>query len=464
MKTSSAIILGVVSILAIGAISYRAVNTTPPASMPENARVQEILKNGGCAECHTADPKLPFYANFPIAKTVITEDIVKGYEAFDLAPVTEALANNQAVSEVDLAKIEKTIIDGSMPLMKYYMVHWGSSITSSKEEVLMEWFKNHRTQFYPNMLAAAKFRNETIRPIPDSIAVDAAKVALGNMLYHDTRLSADGSVSCASCHGIDKGGVDNLQYSEGIDKQLGGVNAPTVYNAAFNFVQFWDGRAATLADQAAGPPLNPVEMGCKSFDEIVARLSEDKEFVAAFTEVYPEGLSQETITHAIAEYEKTLLTPNSPFDRYLKGDENAMTAEQVKGYDLFKQYNCATCHSGVNMGGLSYELMGSHANYFKDREVQKKMALTDGDNGRWAQTNVERDRHRFRTPGLRNIELTYPYYHDGSIATLEEAVRSMGTYEVGVQIADEEVKTMVSFLKALTGEYQGVPLKNVNMK
>ena len=464
MKTSSAIIFGAVAILIVGAISYRAVNTTPPASMPENARVLDIMKNGGCAECHTANPKLPFYANFPIAKSVITEDIVKGYQAFDLAPVTEALENNQAVSEVDLAKIEKTIIDGTMPLMKYYVVHWGSSITSSKEDVMMEWFKNHRTQFYPNPLAAAEFRNESIRPIPDSLEVDAAKVALGKLLYHDTRLSADGSVSCATCHGIDKGGVDNLQYSEGIDKQLGGVNAPTVYNAAFNFVQFWDGRAATLADQAAGPPLNPVEMGCKSFDEIVARLSEDQDFVKIFTESYPEGLSEATITHAIAEYEKTLITPNSPFDRYLKGQKDALTAEQIKGYELFKQYNCATCHSGVNMGGLSYELMGSHADYFKDREAQKQMSLTDGDNGRWAQTNVERDRHRFRTPGLRNIELTYPYYHDGSIATLEEAVRSMGLYEVGVNISDEEVKTMTSFLKALTGEYQGQPLTNANKK
>ena len=464
MKTSSAIMLGVVGILAVGAISYYAANSTPPETMSESARILEIMKDGGCAECHTANPKLPFYANWPIAKTMITEDIVEGYKAFDIAPVMDALENNKAVSEVDLAKIEKTIIDGTMPLMKYYIVHWGSSITSSKEDVMMEWFKNHRIQFYPNTLAAAKFQNESIRPVPDKVAYDEAKATLGKQLYHDTRLSADETVSCASCHGINTGGVDNLQYSEGIQKQLGGVNAPTVFNAVFNFVQFWDGRAATLKDQAAGPPLNPVEMGCKSFDEIVARLSEDKAFVKAFTEVYPEGLSQETITHAIAEYEKTLVTPNSPFDRYLKGEENAMTAEQVKGYDLFKQYNCATCHAGVNMGGLSYELMGKRANYFKDRELQLKSGLTDGDNGRYAQTGIERDRYRFRTPGLRNVELTYPYYHDGSIKTLEEAVRSMGLYQVGITIPEKEVITITSFLKALNGEYEGKPLTNDNMK
>ncbi len=328
----------------------------------------------------------------------------------------------------------------------------------------MNWFKNHRSQFYPNPLAAAEFKNEPIRPIPDAVEYDTAKAALGKQLYHDTRLSADETVSCATCHGINTGGVDNLQYSEGIKKQLGGVNAPTVFNAVFNFVQFWDGRAATLKDQAAGPPLNPVEMGCKSFDEIVARLSEDKAFVKAFTEIYPEGLSQETITHAIAEYEKTLVTPNSPFDRYLKGEKDAMTAEQVKGYDLFKQYSCATCHAGVNMGGLSYELMGKRANYFKDRELILKSGLTDSDNGRYAQTGVERDRYRFRTPGLRNIELTYPYYHDGSIVTLEDAIRSMGLYQVGVSIPENDVRTISSFMKALNGEFEGKPLTNDNMK
>ena len=464
MKKSSKLILGVVAILAIGAVTYRLVNTAPSESMAPNAQVLEIMKDGGCAECHTANPQLPFYANWPIAKSMITEDIVEGYKAFDIAPVLNAIAKDSAVNEVDLAKIEKTIIDGTMPLMKYYVVHWGSSITDTKAKMMLEWIKNHRNRFYTNNLAAAEFQNEAIRPVPDAVPYDSAKAELGKLLYHDTRLSDDGTISCATCHGINTGGVDNLQYSKGIGGQLGGVNAPTVYNAVFNFVQFWDGRAADLADQAAGPPLNPVEMGCKSFDEIAARLNEDKEFAAAFNKVYPTGLNQETITDAIEHYERTLVTPNSPFDRYLKGDKKAMTEEQIKGYELFKQYNCATCHAGVNMGGLSYELMGQRADYFKDRELQKKSGLTDGDNGRWAQTGVERDRYRFRTPGLRNVALTYPYYHDGSIPTLEEAVRSMATFQVGVNLKDEEVNTITSFLKALTGQYQGKDLKNDNMQ
>ena len=464
MKKSSKIILLVVVVIAVGTIVYRAVNTAPPASMQADARVMKIMDNGGCAECHIADPKLPFYANWPIARTIITKDIVDGYKAFDIAPMMEAISNGKAVNEVDLAKVEKTVMDGTMPLPQYYLVHWGSSLTKKKSDIFLEWIKEHRAHFYPNPLAAAEFANESVRPIPDSVEYDKAKAELGNVLYHDTRLSADGTVSCATCHGINTGGVDNLKYSEGIGGQLGGVNAPTVYNAYFNFVQFWDGRAANLAEQAAGPPLNPVEMGCSSFDEIVARLSEDKAFVEAFNLVYPEGLSQATITDAIAQYEMTLITPNSRFDRYLKGEKDAMTAEEIAGYELFKEYSCATCHAGVNMGGLSFELMGQRADYFKDRELQEKSGLTDGDNGRWAQTGVERDRYRFRTPGLRNVELTYPYYHDGSVKTLEEAVRMMAKYQVGEELTEQEVAGITGFLHTLTGEYNGKLLTNDNMK
>lgn len=464
MKNSSKLILGAIGIVAIGAITYRAVNTVPSESLSPNERVLAILEDGGCAECHVADPKLPFYANFPIAKSVITEDIVEGYKAFDIAPVMEAIKNNQPINEVDLAKIEKTTLDGSMPLAKYYLVHWGSQMLSAKSEIVLEWIKNHRIQFYPNPLAAAEFSNEAIRPIPDAVEYDAAKAELGKILYHDTRLSDNGTISCATCHGINTGGVDNLQYSEGINGQFGGVNAPTVYNAVFNFVQFWDGRAASLADQAAGPPLNPVEMGCKSFDEIAARLGEDKELTKAFCEVYPEGWNQATITDAIAEYEKTLVTPNSAFDKYLKGDKEALTAEEIKGYELFKKYDCATCHAGVNMGGLTYELMGQQSDYFVDREQFKKAGLTDGDNGRFAQTGNERDRHRFKTPSLRNVELTYPYYHDGSVETLEEAVRMMATYQVGVDLNNNEINAITTFLKTLNGEYQGKVLTNENKK
>ena len=462
MKKSSKIILGGAVIVVGLAIVYRAVNQAPDKSLPANEQLTEIMNDGGCVFCHTENPDLPFYATFPVAKSLISAHVEEGYKVFDIAPMMKAVAEGKAVNEVDLAKVEKCVQDGSMPLMSYYLAHWGSSLTSAKTDIVLDWVKQHRAQFYPNELAAAEFKNEPIRPIPDSVAVDAAKVQLGKELYHDTRLSGDGTISCASCHAIETAGVDNHQFSDGIGGQLGGINAPTSYNSVFNFVQFWDGRAATLAEQAAGPPLNPVEMGSKSFDEIAARLAADDDFNKRFLASYPEGLNEKTITDAIAEYEKTLLTPNSPFDRYLKGDKGAMTAEQIEGYAIFKDYKCATCHAGVNMGGLSYEMMGQRANYFQDREINAKSGLTDSDNGRWAQTKVERDRYRFKTPTLRNVSLTWPYYHDGSVATLEKAIEMMAEYQVGRKMPEAEIAKVKTFLDAQTGQYQGKTLTNTN--
>lgn len=464
MKKTSKIILGG-AICVVGlAIAYRAVNQAPDKSLPANEQLTEIMNDGGCVFCHTENPDLPFYASFPVAKQLIASHVEEGYKIFDIAPMMKAVAAGEAVNEVDLAKVEKCVQDGSMPLMSYYLAHWGSSLTSTKTDIVLDWVKQHRTQFYPNELAAAEFQNEPIRPIPDSIAVDAAKVQLGKELYHDTRLSGDGTVSCATCHGIETAGVDNDQFSEGIAGQLGGINAPTSYNAVFNFVQFWDGRAATLAEQAAGPPLNPVEMGSKSFEEIAAKLAEDTDFSKRFLASYPEGINEKTITDAIAEYEKTLLTPNSPFDLYLKGDKTAMTEEQIEGYAIFKDYKCATCHAGVNMGGLSYELMGQRDNYFQNREINEKSGLTDSDNGRWAQTKVERDRYRFKTPTLRNVALTWPYYHDGSVTTLEKAIEMMAEFQVGRKMSESEIAKVKTFLDAQTGQYQGKTLTNTNEK
>ena len=451
MKTSSRILIGLAAVVVVLAITYRAVNTAPDQSLATSGQMLEIIADGGCVDCHSSEPHMPFYANWPIAKTLIAKDIEEGCRAFDIEPVIAALTDGTAPSEVDLAKIEKAVIDGTMPLAQYYLIHWGSSLTKVKRGIALEAVRQQRAEFYPNPLAAEAFVNETIRPIPDAVPHDPAKAALGKELYHDTRLSGDGTISCASCHDLSLGGVDNERYSDGIGGQLGGVNAPTSFNAVFNFVQFWDGRAADLAEQAAGPPLNPVEMGSKDFDEIAGRIAMDKEFTSRFLAVYPEGLSQATITDAIAEYEKTLITPNSPFDRYLKGEEGAMTAEQIEGYRIFKDYNCATCHAGVNMGGLSYELMGQRANYFEDRELTQKSGLTDGDNGRWAVTGVERDRYRFKTPSLRNVALTWPYYHDGSVETLEQAITMMSTYQVGRKMKDADVAKVKAFLDAQTG-------------
>ena len=444
---------------AMAVVIYRSVNTTPSSDLPQYERVYAVFEDGGCLSCHSADPKLPFYAKLPVAGKIVMKDIDSGYRAYDMEKFMQDLQADGDFNPVDLAKIEKVVLDNRMPMAKYYLVHWGSQLTKEKRAVVLDWVAMTRESMYDDGLCCERAA-EPVRPIDRELVTDPSKVALGKALYHDTRLSLDNTVSCATCHEIENAGVDNHQYSHGVDDQLGGVNAPTVYNAVYNFVQFWDGRAKTLADQAAGPPLNPVEMASPSFDFIIAKLEADRSFAKEFATVYPEGITEANITDAIEQYERTLITPDSRFDKWLRGDDTAISKEELEGYELFKKYDCATCHVGQNLGGLSYELMGLRKDYFADRGLE----LTNEDNGRFKETLNERDRHRFKVPGLRNVEHTWPYYHDGTRETLEEAVRDMGTYQSGVTLKESEVNAMVAFLKTLTGEYQGKPITTSNSR
>ncbi len=459
MKNAKRFWRAFVALLAVAAVLivvYRVAIAAPEGATSEE-RVAAILTEGGCLSCHVADAPVPFYGELPVVGDVVKEDIARGYRAFDIAPLYEAVTNGTLPNPVDVAKVEKVAIDKSMPEAKYYLMHWGSQMTDAKRDIIVEWARNYRTAYYNDSLEGER-AGEPIRPILAPENIDERKAQLGFALFHDTRLSVDNTISCASCHSLKSAGVDNHRYSHGVDERLGGVNAPTVFNAVYNFVQFWDGRARTLAEQAAGPPLNPVEMASTSFDEIIAKLEKDELYKAAFASIYPEGITEATITNAIEEFERTLVTPNSQFDKWLLGDDEALTAQELRGYELFKRYNCATCHVGANLGGESYELMGLRRHYFADRGEE----LTEEDNGRFKQTQQERDRHRFKVPGLRNVALTWPYYHDGTRTTLEEAVYDMARYQSDVDITTSEVEDIVAFLNTLTGEYQGAKLTNVN--
>lgn len=456
MKLFSKILIALGIVLVVLFVAYQFSNCAPSSNLSLDEQAQVILEKGRCLMCHSENGKKPFYYDqCPIAREMMDKDIAEGYKHADLTSMYEALNGNGVVDEVTLAKLERVAADRSMPPGAFTFMHWGSTMTKDKAAILTQWVKKYRYRHYTKRLAHADFVYEPIRPIPDSLPVDPEKVALGYKLFHDVRLSGDNTVSCASCHELTTGGVDNKQYSEGVAGQFGGVNAPTVYNSTFNFLQFWDGRAADLAEQAGGPPFNPVEMASASWDEIIGKLEKDASFTQEFLAVYPEGYSGDRITEAIAEFEKTLITPNSRFDKYLKGDRSAITAQEVKGYELFKEKKCVTCHVGVNLGGLSFELMGLKEDYFGHRGWE----LTEEDDGRFKETKIERDKHRFKTPGLRNVALTAPYMHDGSLQTLEEAVNHMARFQVGNQLTTEETADIVAFLKTLTGEYQGVSLE-----
>lgn len=293
---------------------------------------------------------------------------------------------------------------------------------------------------------------EPISPIPRSLPLDERKVALGNRLFHDPGLSRDHSVACASCHVLSKGGADGQRNSAGIGGQRGDTNAPSVYNSGFNFRQFWNGRAASLEDQVDGPIHNPKEMD-SSWPEIVAKLRSDPGYAAEFGALYRDGIQPANIKDAIATFERSLITPDSRFDKYLRGEHAALTPDEIRGYQLFKRYGCIACHQGVNVGGNLYERLGVMRDYFKDQGE-----VAPADLGRFAITKSPEDRYVFKVPGLRNVALTAPYFHDGSVATLERAVSIMGKYQLGITIPEAEVALIVKFLQTLTGEYAGKPL------
>lgn len=285
---------------------------------------------------------------------------------------------------------------------------------------------------------------QALRPLPELPPLRPERVALGARLFVDTRLSADYSLACISCHRFDLGGADGLPVSVGILGREGGINAPSVFNSGLNFVQFWDGRALTLQEQAAGPIHNPLEMGA-SWSLVIERLGADESMRQAFRQAYPDGLTAANIADALASFEQSLLTLDSPFDRYLRGDEEALDELARAGYQRFRDFGCVSCHQGVLLGGNMFQKFGVLGDYFADRP------LTAADLGRYNVTGREEDRHVFKVPGLRNVALTAPYFHDGSAPTLEVAVAIMGRYQLGRDLAAEDVKAIVAFLNSLTG-------------
>jgi cytochrome c peroxidase len=300
--------------------------------------------------------------------------------------------------------------------------------------------------FFVVVIGSAAFANEPVQPLPQTLNLNPDKVDLGDKLFHDPRLSKDNSISCASCHDLNKGGCDQRKVSLGVSGQLGGVNAPTVYNSFFNILQFWDGRAKDLKEQANGPVNNPKEMGT-DWNVVVTRLENDPAYSKMFFKVYGGKISAGNIADAIAEYEHSLITP-SRFDDYLRGDQNALTPQEKRGYALFKSFGCASCHNGINLGGTQFRKMGIYHDYFKDRGTP----ITPADLGRYNVTHLESDKYVFKVPTLRNIELTYPYFHDGSVNSLRQAVIIMGKYESGINISSEDADDIVAFLCSLTGK------------
>jgi cytochrome c peroxidase len=293
-------------------------------------------------------------------------------------------------------------------------------------------------------------------PVPKDNPMSAAKIELGKKLYFDPRISVDGTISCNSCHNVMAGGDDARPVSVGVHGMKGGRSAPTVWNSAFMSVQFWDGRAPSLEKQAEGPMVNAVEMGSSSHDLVVGRIKKIPGYSAEFKKVFgDEMITLDRMTKAIAAYERTLITPNSPYDQYMKGNKKALSASAIRGLALTQSVGCVACHMGPNFAGpMLPEGTGFYQKFptFPGSDYEKKYDLTK-DKGRFEVTKNEADKNFWRVPTWRNIAVTAPYFHNGSVKTLDEAVRVMAKTQLNKDLKDDEVKDLVAFLESLTGKF-----------
>jgi len=294
-------------------------------------------------------------------------------------------------------------------------------------------------------------------PAPADNPTTAAKIVLGQMLFMDPRFSSTGTVSCNSCHNVMLGGEDNRPVSMGVHAQTGGRSSPTVWNSAFNSSQFWDGRAATLEDQAKGPVTNPIEMGMGEIEEAMNRLRDIPGYKPYFEKAFgtDNPMTVDNAAKAVAAYERTLITPNSAYDRYVKGDKQALSAQQVRGMDSFASVGCGACHSGAAFNGPAMTPgSGFFMKFptFTDNDYVEQYKFSE-DTGRFTVTKNDADKHLWKVPTLRNISITAPYFHNGSVGTLDEAVRVMAKIQLNQDLTDAQVADIVAFLSALTGEF-----------
>jgi cytochrome c peroxidase len=292
---------------------------------------------------------------------------------------------------------------------------------------------------------------EPISPLPQTVDEDERRMALGKHLFGDVRVSRGDVIACATCHPLNRGGVDGRSRAVGIDGKLL-RNTPTVFNVRYSLYLNWDGAHESLTAHAERVLVNPSLTGM-NWPDLTAKIKGIAEYARDFALIYPEGVTKASIVDALVSYERSLVTPNARFDRYLRGQRDAISADEARGYQLFKSYGCVACHQGVNIGGNLLQRFGVFA-------VVPGAPANDADKGRLLVTKDPRDEGVFRVPSLRNVAVTGPYFHDGRAATLEDAVQTMAKAQLGRTLSSEDIRLIVAFLRTLTGEFKGQSLSS----
>lgn len=364
--------------------------------------VSDVLINK-CADCHTVDlVRYPIYRNLPVASFIISRNVENGRKSFLLSE--SKLCGIERFTEKDITRLSQAMLGGSMPPLQYKLLHWNAILTPKEQRLLIQWVKDREKEF-------------DIRPIPSGnfFQPDEQKATIGRMLFNDNSLSSNG-VSCSNCHSLSEGGTTH--------SGRGKVNVPTILNVAYNYALYWDARVSDLKSQVRAAFKNPDEMNT-GLSDVQRKVSSDVNYRRLFAKNYSQGITEDTICDAISQYEKTLLTPGSRFDRFLSGDSHALTTDEKNGYGLFLKRQCFTCHYGPALGGTCSKNV-------KEFFVSSMPSQS------------------IKVPTLRNVELSYPYFHDGSVRTLEEAVQKMSKVACDTPMSETEQRQIVSFLKTLT--------------
>ena len=403
-----------------------------------------VLQNS-CVDCHSTNlTAYPLYYQLPIARSVIDRDIEIAKAALCLN--RDQLSGAEPIAMSDLMAIARTVNDGSMPPANYRALHWsvGSGIGPHDKLAILNYVKSKSVQFQ-------------VKPISvEGSTENPQKLKLGANLYVDKRLSSNATISCASCHILEKGGADGSPFPLVEVAKNNRFNTPSVFNSRHNFRQYWDGRAKDLKEFLASHLENSA---LQSSDAVIAKLGSDPVYIELASQAYPnqpypnKTFDKEVVVDALAAYVGSLNTPSCNFDRYLKG-EKVLSAKAIAGWRLFQEKGCVSCHSGVNLGGMSFEKIGLKSDYFAYRLEKHQIPETDADAGRFNVTKVPSDRGKFKVPSLRNVALTAPYFHDGSVKDLDEAVNVMSEYQLGEKLSEKETEELVEFLKSLSGTYR----------
>lgn len=414
-------------------------------SIDDLSTVKTIISKG-CRKCHSPITRKAINNNYPLLHDVVGREITTGIKSFQIEPLIVSVTNNSPLPNSYLNRLESVIIDGSMPPLTFEVLHPSSIITAKEKTQLLNWINSKKQQNRNGYFLRQDVKNDGLLPNLENKPLSSDKVKLGSLLFNDKQLSKNSTFACSSCHDTQYGNITLKTDYLGQDVDRSTINSPTVFNSVFKHYTFWNITERKARHALEAYAFSPYSRGNSSIKNVEKKISKNSRLSGLFRTVYEGNITTDNIYNSILQFDCSVRKKVSRFDRFLTSDKTALTPEEKEGYQLFKKYKCHTCHAGSRIGEETAEVMGLKKEYFHNRDKE----ISQVDLGLYTVTGKEYDKYRFKVPSLRNIELTAPYFHDGNVKTLEQAVYEMAEYQVGVSLSHKEVQAITYYLKSLT--------------